>query len=68
MCSASFDFWLAKYLGAARIEALSSDFLERLVNLIRRNGFLTSFAVRLVPTGAMHFLQPEQHWALFPKF
>lgn len=51
MCSASFDFWLAKYLGAARIEALSSDFLERLVNLIRRNGFLTSFAVRLVPTG-----------------
>lgn len=51
LCSASFNFWLARYLGAARIEALSGKFLARIMRLVRRNGFLTSFAVRLVPTG-----------------
>jgi len=51
MCSASFDFWLARFIGAAKIEALSGKFLERIVALVRRNGFLTSFAVRFVPTG-----------------
>lgn len=49
--SASFDFWLARYIGAARIEALSGKFLARIIALVRRNGFMTSLAVRLVPTG-----------------
>ncbi len=51
MFSACFDFCLARYVGAARIEALSGKFLARIIALVRRNGFLTSFAVRLVPTG-----------------
>lgn len=51
MISASFDFWLARRIGAQRIEALSGAFLARIITLVRRNGFLTSFAVRLVPTG-----------------
>jgi len=51
MVSASFDFWLARFIGASRIESLSGKFLERIISLVRRNGFLTSFAVRLVPTG-----------------
>lgn len=49
--SASFDFWLAKYIGAARVEALSGKLLSRVISLVRRNGMLFSFAVRLVPTG-----------------
>ncbi len=51
MVSASFDFWLARIIGAQRIEALSVSFLKRIITLVRRNGLLTSFAVRLVPTG-----------------
>lgn len=51
MISASFDFWLARRIGAKRIEDLSGAFLARIITLVRRNGFLTSFAVRLVPTG-----------------
>jgi len=44
-------FWLARFVGAARVEAISGKFLARIIALVRRNGFLTSFAVRLVPTG-----------------
>ena len=51
LISASFDFHIARFLGAARIEALSGRFLARITGLVQRNGFLTSFAVRLVPTG-----------------
>lgn len=51
MVSACFDFWLARFVGAARVEAISGKFLARIIALVRRNGFLTSFAVRLVPTG-----------------
>ena len=51
MVSASFGFFLARYIGAARIESISGRFLARITGLVQRNGFLTSFAVRLVPTG-----------------
>ena len=49
--SASFDFFLARFIGAARIEVISGKFLARIIALVRRNGLLFSFAVRLVPTG-----------------
>lgn len=49
--SASFDFWIARFIGAARIEAISGKFVARVISLVRRNGLLFSFAVRLVPTG-----------------
>lgn len=51
MFSASFDFWFAKSIGASRVEALSGKLLSRVISLVRRNGLLFSFAVRLVPTG-----------------
>ncbi len=51
LISASFDFHIARIIGAARIEAISGPFLARITGLVQRNGFLTSFAVRLVPTG-----------------
>ncbi len=51
LVSASFDYYLARIIGAARIEAVSGGFLTRITDLVRRNGVLTSFAVRLVPTG-----------------
>ena len=51
MVSACVDFWVARRIGAAKIEALSAGLLGRITKLVRKNGVLTSFAVRLVPTG-----------------
>lgn len=51
MVSASFNFGLARVIGAAQLERLSGGFVNRITHLIRRNAVLTSFAVRLVPTG-----------------
>ncbi|MGB0908507.1 MAG: TVP38/TMEM64 family protein [Maricaulaceae bacterium] len=51
LISASLQFWAAKFIGANRLEKLSGDFIRRFISLIRKNGFWTSFAVRLVPTG-----------------
>lgn len=51
MCSASLDFWLGKMMGADRLQKIGGALIERIVGIVRRNGFVTSFAVRLVPTG-----------------
>ena len=51
MISASLNFWLAKWIGAKRIRSFGGARVNQITALIRRNGFLMSFAVRLVPTG-----------------
>jgi len=51
MVSASTNFWIARRLGAQKLEAVPGEFLERMVRMVRQNGLLASFAVRLVPTG-----------------
>lgn len=51
LCSASVNFWLARIMGAAQLEVLAGKFVTRIVTVIKRNAVLTSFAVRLVPTG-----------------
>jgi len=51
MLSASVNFWLARYLGADRLSRFGGDLINRITRLVRKNGFVTSFTVRLVPTG-----------------
>jgi uncharacterized membrane protein YdjX (TVP38/TMEM64 family) len=51
LVSASVDFWIARLIGAQKLETLPSEFVERMILMVRKNGMLASFAVRLVPTG-----------------
>lgn len=55
LTSAALDFWIARRVGTkalhGRIEIMSRETLKKLTQAIRKNGFVTSFVVRLVPTG-----------------
>jgi len=51
LCSASFDFWLGRWLGADRLRRYGGELINRIIEVVRENGFLTSFAIRFVPTG-----------------
>jgi len=51
LLSAALDFWVARKIGAAKLEMMSGNILAKLTKAIRKNGFTTSFVVRLVPTG-----------------
>jgi len=51
LMSASANFWVGKWIGAERLKRYGGDFINRMTNMIRRNGFVASFVVRLVPTG-----------------
>ncbi len=51
MVSASLDFWLGRWIGAERLQRYGGDLVNRIVRIVRRNGLVTSFAVRFVPTG-----------------
>ena len=51
MFSASLDFWLGRWMGAERLRSYGGELVNRIVNIVRHNGFITSFAVRFVPTG-----------------
>lgn len=51
MISASVDFWLGRWVGAERLKRFGGDLVNRIIGVVRRNGFVTSFAIRLVPTG-----------------
>lgn len=51
MISASLDFYIGRWVGADRLKQFGGDLINRIVGLVRRNGFFTSFTVRLVPTG-----------------
>ncbi len=49
--SATLNFWMARYIGAERLEKSGGELVSRISSTVRNNGFVTSFVVRLVPTG-----------------
>ena len=51
MCSAAITFWIGRYMGAERLARYGAALVDRIIAIIRRNGFMASFAVRFVPTG-----------------
>jgi len=51
MTSASLNFWIARWIGAERVEKYGGDLIGRIVSIVRRNGFVASMVVRWVPTG-----------------
>lgn len=51
LMSASVNFWLARWIGVERVRSFGGDLVNRITSVIRNNGFVTSFAVRFVPTG-----------------
>lgn len=51
MCSASLDFWLGRWMGAERLRRYGGELVNRIISVVRQNGFMTSFAIRFVPTG-----------------
>ncbi|MDA8708499.1 TVP38/TMEM64 family protein [Hellea sp.] len=51
MVSATIDFWLGRWMGAERLRRYGGEFVNRIVRVVRKNGLVTSFAVRFVPTG-----------------
>lgn len=51
MVSASLNFWLGRWMGAERLQRYGGELVNRIIQIVRKNGFMTSFAVRFVPTG-----------------
>ena len=51
MVSASLDFGLGRWMGAERLQRYGGELVNRIVRIVRKNGLVTSFAVRFVPTG-----------------
>lgn len=51
LVSASVNFWLARWIGVERVRKFGGALINRITSVIRNNGFVTSFAIRLVPTG-----------------
>lgn len=51
MVSALLDFTLGRAIGAERVRRFGGPLVNRMIALVQRNGFVTSFTVRLVPTG-----------------
>jgi len=51
LVSASLGFWIGHFAGAKRLEKIDAALIQKLSGAVQRNGFVTSFVVRLVPTG-----------------
>ncbi len=51
MISATVDFMIGRAVGADRVRRFGGELVNRMISLVQRNGFVTSFTVRLVPTG-----------------
>ncbi len=51
LLSAVVGFGIGKKLGADRLARIDADLVRKLSRAVQRNGFMTSLAVRLVPTG-----------------
>jgi len=51
MAAAMLGFALGHYVGAERMQKLDAKLIQKLSAAVRRNGFMTSLVVRLVPTG-----------------
>lgn len=51
LAAASLGFWVGHLLGAERLQRLDAELIRKLSAAVRKNGFMTSLVVRLVPTG-----------------
>ena len=51
MVSATVDFMIGRAIGAERVRKFGGALVNRMIAMVQRNGFVTSFMVRLVPTG-----------------
>ena len=51
LVSALVDFSIGRAMGAERLNQYGGPLVGRIMALVQRNGFVTSFTVRLVPTG-----------------
>ncbi|WP_427451250.1 TVP38/TMEM64 family protein [Litorimonas sp. WD9-15] len=51
LTSASLGFYIGRLAGAERLSRIDAKLIRKLSHAVRRNGFMTSLVVRLVPTG-----------------
>ena len=51
MASAMLGFGVGHFVGAERLQKLDAKLIKKLSAAVRKNGFMTSLVVRLVPTG-----------------
>ncbi len=51
LAAAVLGFWIGHFIGAERLQKLDAKLIQKLSAAVRKNGFMTSLVVRLVPTG-----------------
>ncbi len=51
MAAAILGFWVGHRVGAERLRRIDAKLIRKLSAAVRKNGFMTSLVVRLVPTG-----------------
>lgn len=51
LAAAILGFWIGHVVGAERLRKLDDKLIRKLSAAVRKNGFMTSLVVRLVPTG-----------------
>lgn len=51
LAAAMLGFWGGHFLGAERLKKIDARLIRKLSVAVRKNGFITSLVVRLVPTG-----------------
>ncbi len=51
LAAAVLGFWIGQSVGAERLRRVDATLIRKLSAAVRRNGFMTSLVVRLVPTG-----------------
>ena len=51
LAAAILGFWIGHFIGAERLRRLDAKLIRKLSAAVRKNGFMTSLVVRLVPTG-----------------
>ncbi len=51
LAAAMLGFWIGHLVGAERLQRIDAQLIRKLSAAVRKNGFMTSLVVRLVPTG-----------------
>jgi len=51
LTAAILGFWIGQGVGAERLQRIDAKLIRKLSAAVRKNGFMTSLVVRLVPTG-----------------
>lgn len=51
LAAAVLGFWIGQSVGAERLRKLDAKLIRKISAAVRKNGFMTSLVVRLVPTG-----------------